>query len=50
MDRPNFSPAPKKQRLHLYSRQGKVGCVFPQTINHMHSFLPLDNLLNKVEV
>ena len=49
MGRPRFSPPPKKQRLHVYSWQGKVVCVFPQTINHMHnSFSPPDNLLNKV--
>ena len=46
MGRPSFSPPPKKQWLHVYSWQGKVGCVFPQTINHMHnSFSPPDNLL-----
>ena len=47
----DFPPPPNKQRLHVYSWQGKVGCVFPQTINHMHnSFPPTDNLLNKVDV
>ena len=35
----------------MYSRQGKVGCVFPQTIYHMnHSFPPPNNLLKKVDV
>ena len=48
---PSFSPPPKKQKLHVYSWQGMVGCVFAQTINHMHnSFPPPDNLLNKVDV
>ena len=28
MGRPSFSPPPKKQWLHVYSWQGKVGCVF----------------------
>ena len=28
MGRPSFSPPPEKQRLHLYSWQGKVGWVF----------------------
>ena len=47
----SFSPPPEKQWLHVYSRQGKVGCVFLQTINHVHnSFPPPDNLLNKVDV
>ena len=32
MGRPNFSPSPKKQRLHVYSWQGKVGCVFPRRL------------------
>ena len=44
-----FFPHPDKikQRLHVYSWQGKV----VQTINHLHnSFLPPDNLLNKVDV
>ena len=52
MGRPSFSPTPKKQRLHVYSWQGKVGCVFRRRlINHLHnSFLPPDNLLNKVDV
>ena len=40
MGRPSFSPPPKKQRLHVYSWQGKVGCVFPQTINHLHNSFP----------
>ena len=41
----------KKQRLHVYLWQGKVVCVFPQTINHMHnSFSPHDNLLHEVDV
>ena len=44
-------PAPKKQRLHVYSWQGKVVCVFLQKINHMHnSFSPSDNLLHEVDV
>ena len=30
MGRPIFSPPPKKKRLHVYSWQGKVGCVFPR--------------------
>ena len=30
MGRPSFSPSPKKQRLYVYSWQGKVGCVFPR--------------------
>ena len=48
---PVFPHPLKKQRLHVYSWQGKVGCVFPQMINHMHnSFLPPNNLLNKVDV
>ena len=43
--------SPKKQRLLVYSWQGKVGYVIPQTINHTHnSFSPADNLLNKVDV
>ena len=51
MGRPSFFPSPKKQRLHVYSWQGKIGCVFPQTINHMHnSFSPPDNLLHEVDV
>ena len=51
MGRPSFSPPSKKQKLHVYSWQGKVGCVFLQMINHVHnSFPPPDNLLNKVEV
>ena len=50
MGRPSFSPPPKKQWLHVNSGQGKVGCVFPQTINHMHnSFSPPDNLLLEVD-
>ena len=40
MGRPSFSPPSKKQRLHVYSWQGKVGCVFPQMINHMHKVFP----------
>ena len=28
LGRPILSPPPKKQRLHVYSWQGKVGCVF----------------------
>ena len=28
MGQPSFSPPPKKQRLHVYSWQSKVGCVF----------------------
>ena len=28
MGRPSFFPPPKKQRLHVYSWQGNVGCVF----------------------
>ena len=32
MGRPSFSPPPKKQRLHVYSWQGKVGCVFPRQL------------------
>ena len=28
MGQPSFSPPPKKQRLHVYSWQGKIGCVF----------------------
>ena len=28
MSQPSFSPPAKKQRLHVYSWQGKVGCVF----------------------
>ena len=35
----------------MYSWQGKVGCVFPQRINHMHnSFSPPANLLHEVDV
>ena len=52
MGRPSFSPPPKKQRLHVYSWQGKVGFFFSQTITiyHMHNrFPPPDNLLNKVD-
>ena len=34
----------------MNSGQGKVGCVFPQTINHMHnSFSQPDNLLHEVD-
>ena len=40
MGRPSFSPPCKKQRLHVNSWQGKVGCVFPQPINHMHNSFP----------
>ena len=48
---PSFSPPPEKQRLHLYSWQGKVGRVFLQMINHLHnSFAPPYNLLNKADV
>ena len=48
---PVFPPPPEKQRLHLYSWQGKVGWVFLQMINHLHnSFPPPYNLLNKVDV
>ena len=51
LGRPSFSPPPKKQMLHVYSWQGKVVCVFPQMINHMHnSFSPPDNLLHEVDV
>ena len=53
MVRPIFSPSPKKAKITyvMYSWQGKVGCVFLQTINHIHnSFLPPDNFLNKVDV
>ena len=51
MGRPSFFPPPKKQRLHVHSWQDKVGCVFPQTIYHMHdSIPPPDILLNKVAV
>ena len=38
-------------RFYAYSWQGRVGFVFPQTINHLHnSFHQPDNLLNKVDV
>ena len=52
MGRPSFSPPPKKQRLHLYSWQGKVGCVFRRQLsNHLHNSCPPPyNLLNKVDV
>ena len=44
-------PLTNNFRFYAYSWQGKVGFVFPQTINHMHnSFPPPDNLLNKVDV
>ena len=44
-------PLPPKSNGYVYSWQHKVGCVFPQTINHMHnSFPPPNNLLNKVDV
>ena len=32
MGRPSFSQPPIKQRLHVYSWQGKVGCVFRRQI------------------
>ena len=32
MGRPSFSPPPRKQRLHVYLWQGKVGCVFPRQL------------------
>ena len=44
-------PLTSNFRFYAYSWQGKVGFVFPQTINHLHnSFHQPDNLLNKVDV
>ena len=47
MGQPSFSPPPKKQRLHVYSWQGKVGCVFRRRLTICTSLPPTDNLLNK---
>ena len=38
--RPSFSPPPKKQRLHMYSWQGKVGCVFRRRLTICTTFFP----------
>ena len=43
------SPPTQKQRIRVYPWQGKVACVFPQTIM-LKNFPPPDNLLNKVDV
>ena len=48
MGRPSFSSPPKKQQLHVHSWQGKVGCVFPQTIYHMHDSIPPPDILVRV--
>ena len=44
-------PLTSNFRFYAYSWQGRVGFVFPQTINHFHnSFHQPVNLLNKVDV
>ena len=44
-------PLRNKGYLPIHDRVSKVGCVFQQTINHMHnSFPPPDNLLKKVDI
>ena len=40
MDWPSFSPPPKKQRLHVYSWQGKVGCVFHRLLTICTTVFP----------
>ena len=40
MGQPSFSPPPKKPRLHVYSCQGKFGCVFPQRITICTTVFP----------
>ena len=40
MGPPSFSPPPKKQWLHVYSWQGKVGCVFRRRLTICTTVFP----------